>query len=140
MPVKINAEGLALIKRFEGCRLKAYRCPAGMWTIGYGHTGDVEPGTSITQHQAEVLLGYDLERFEAAVPDASPNQFSAMVSLAFNIGTAAFGASTLLKRFKEGKIQAAADQFPRWNKAGGKVLPGLVKRRAAERALFLRTP
>lgn len=125
----------------EGCKLEAYRCPAGIWTIGYGHTGDVKRGDRITQHQAETILKYDLERFERAVsasaPKANSNQHSAMVSFAFNVGVRALGGSTLLRKFLAGDLRGAADEFSKWTHAAGKELPGLVKRRAAERALFL---
>ncbi len=139
---KINEAGRDLIKRFEGCRLKAYRCPAGVWTIGYGHTGaSVKEGLLITQHQADIILESDLTKFEEAVeewmPGASSNQFSALVSFAFNLGINALIKSTLRKKFLAADVGGAADEFLRWNKAGGKVLPGLVKRRKAERELFL---
>lgn len=136
-----NDAGRDIIKRFEGLRLKAYRCPAGVWTIGYGHTGDVEEGMVITKHQAETILEFDLERFERAVarlaPKANHNQFSALVSFAFNVGIGALEKSILLRRFNQGFVHAAADEFRKWTRAGGKVLPGLVKRREAERQLFL---
>jgi lysozyme len=138
---QINAEGLALIKEFEGLELKAYLCPAKVWTIGYGSTGaHVKPGMVITEAEAEQLLRKDLARFERAVARACPiatgNQFSAMVSLAFNIGEAAFEKSTLARLHKAGDYRGAAEQFPRWNKAGGKVLAGLSRRRAREQALY----
>jgi lysozyme len=137
----INKEGLELIKQFEGCKLTAYLCPAKVWTIGYGSTGShVKPGMTITQAEAEELLRSDLRRFEDAVanaaPDATDNQFSAMVSLAFNIGISALLRSTVLRQHKAGNHDAAADAFAMWNKAGGKVLAGLVRRRAAEEALY----
>jgi lysozyme len=137
--MRINPQGLDIIKRFEGLRLEAYKCPAGVWTIGYGHTGDVKEGDVITEHQADVILELDCERFEIAVnhlaPRANDNQGSAMVCLAFNIGVAAFAKSSLLRKFKEGAPCDA--EFDKWVKAKGIVLPGLVKRRVAERALFL---
>lgn len=137
----INGAGLRLLKQYEGCKLTAYKCPAGIWTIGYGSTGGhVKRGLTITQDQAEGLLRSDLRRFEDAVaklaPGATDNQFSALVSFAFNVGIDALKKSTLLKLHKAGDYEGAAEQFPRWNKAGGKVLPGLVKRRAAEAALY----
>jgi lysozyme len=141
--MKTNIAGLSLIKSFEGCELAAYKCPAGVLTIGYGHTGaDVKPGQVITAHRAEELLQGDLARFEQAVSKAikvavTPNQFGAMVSLCYNIGAGAFAKSTLVKRVNAGDTQGAADQFLAWNKAGGKVLKGLARRREAERALFL---
>jgi lysozyme len=141
--MRTNIAGLSLIKSFEGCELTAYKCPAGVLTIGYGHTGaDVKPGQVITAHRAEELLQGDLARFERAVEaslkvSVTPNQFAALVSLAYNIGGAALAKSTLIKRLNAGKTQEAADQFLAWNKAGGKVLKGLARRREAERALFL---
>lgn len=140
---RLNSAGMAMLKRHEGCRLEAYLCPAGVLTIGYGHTGDVAPGHRITQHQADVLLAYDVERFEGGVAGLflgvplSDNEFSALVCLAFNIGLAALGRSTLRRRLLAGDREAAAAQFGRWSRAGGKRLPGLVKRRAEERELFL---
>jgi lysozyme len=140
---RMNAAGLALLKRWESLRLKAYVCPAGVLTIGYGHTGDVQPHHVISEHQADVILGHDLERFEAGVAGLTEdcgltdNEFSACVSLAYNIGLTAFGSSTLLRRLRAGDKAGAAEQFAVWRKAGGKVLAGLVSRRADERALFL---
>lgn len=141
--MKTNTAGLSLIKQFEGCELHAYKCPAGVLTIGYGHTGpDVTPGQVITAHRAEELLQLDLAKFEKAVAAAlkvtvTPNQFAALVALAYNIGGAAIAKSTLIRRLNAGKTQEAADQFLVWTKAGGKVLAGLTRRREAERALFL---
>lgn len=142
MARKINAAGLALIKQFEGLRLKAYLCPANVWTVGYGSTGShVKQGMVITEAEAEALLRDDLERFEAGVDklagDATDNQFSAMVSLAFNIGLDAFERSTVLKRHKLGNHMGAANAFLLWNRGGGRILKGLVRRREAERALYL---
>ncbi len=138
---QIGAKGLALIKSFEGLRLNAYRCPADVVTIGYGSTGPhLKMGMTITEAQADKLLQDDLDRFEACVarnaPDATQNEFDAMVSLAFNIGTGAFEKSTLLRKFKAGDKAGAAVGFDAWVNAGGQKLAGLVRRRAAERALF----
>ena len=157
--MRTNAAGIALIKRFESLRLKAYKCPAGVWTIGYGHTGDVKAGDVITEHQADAILDVDLDKFERIVSEAvkcplSENQFSALVSFVFNVGPgrAAKGKdpgrdgfvtlksgkpSTMLRRLNEGGGPlAAAPEFAKWNKAGGAVLTGLVARREAERQLF----
>lgn len=136
-----NQAGIDLICSSETCKLKAYLCPAGIWTIGWGHTGaDVVGGMVITQAEADRLLVADLKRFCDAVNKlargANDNQFSAMVSLCFNIGIGAFRDSTLLKKFTAGDEIGAAAEFSRWNKAKGKVLPGLFIRRAAERHLF----
>lgn len=139
---KISDKGLQLVKHFEGCYLKAYKCPAGVLTIGYGHTGpDVKPGMEITQAQADDLLRLDIERFEKAVRDCvkvplEQNQFDALVSFAFNCGAGALQKSTLLKKLNAGDVIGAVQEFHRWNKGGGKVLAGLVRRRAAEAHLF----
>ena len=143
--MKTNEAGLSLIKSFEGLRLKAYKCPAGVWTIGYGHTGkDVKPGMIITEEQAEEYLRQDLERFEKGVDDLvevdiNENQYSALVSLAYNIGLGNFKKSTLLKLINKGnqnELEAVHSQFKRWVYANKKVLPGLVKRREAEFKLY----
>jgi GH24 family phage-related lysozyme (muramidase) len=138
----INQDGLNLIKSFEGLYLDAYIDPVGVWTIGYGHTEGVYEGMTITEAEAEELLRKDLAEFEAAVSEAvqvslNDNQFSALVSFTFNLGAGSLFESTLLKLLNQGDFQGAADQFPRWNKAGGQELPGLTRRRQAERALFL---
>jgi lysozyme len=111
-------------------------------TIGYGHTGNsVLPGSTVTEHQADAILDADLDRFERAVerlaPGLSDNQFSACVSLCFNVGIGRFENSTLLEKLREKDYTAAGAEFLKWRMAAGRVLPGLVKRRAAERALFL---
>jgi lysozyme len=138
---QINADGLALIKQFEGLRLKAYKCPAGVWTVGYGSTGShVKPDTVITADEAENLLLDDLVRFEQGValqcPVATDSQFAALVAFAFNVGLESLRTSTLRRMHNEGNYAGAAGQFGRWNKGGGRVLPGLIKRRAAEAALY----
>lgn len=140
--MKINSAGLAIIKHYEGCRLEAYKCPRGVLTIGYGHTGSsVKAGDKITQHQADVVLEYDLERFEqgveALVSGLSENQFSALVSFAFNEGLGALGRSALLKKVKQADLDGAAEQFGKWVYIDGQVFKGLVSRREAEKALFL---
>lgn len=141
---QINAAGLAVIKEYEGLRLIAYPDPAtngDPWTIGWGHTGqDVYKGLTITEAKAAQLLFKDLKRFEAAVaklaPVATDNQFSAMVSLAFNVGEANFGKSTLLRKHNAGDYAGAKAEFARWNRAAGKVMAGLTRRRAAEAELY----
>lgn len=138
----INSAGLELIKRFEGCSLKVYKDPIGIPTVGYGHVTDLAVGSLISQAQAEELLQEDLLRtcrgiehlVQAKVTD---NQFSALVSFAFNVGLSALKKSHLLAKVNAGDIPGAANEFPRWNRAGGQVLAGLAKRRDAERALFL---
>ena len=139
--MQISKAGLDLIKQFEGLHLKAYRCPAGVPTIGYGHTAGVAMGQTITQQQADDYLRRDVRQFERAVSrlvsvPLTQGQFDALVSFAFNLGEGALAQSTLLRLLNAGDYAGAAAQFDRWNKAGGRVLPGLVRRRAAERALF----
>lgn len=133
--------GKDLIKKFEGCKLKAYLCPAGIPTIGYGHTYGVQLGKEITQEQAETLLDNDYPYYEKQVLDllkveVTENQLGALTSFAYNLGVNALKKSTLLKLLNGGDPVSAAKEFDKWTKAGGVVLPGLVKRRAAERALF----
>lgn len=142
--MRTGPEGIALIKAFEGCGLKAYLCPAGVPTIGYGSTGPhVKLGQTITRAQAELLLKLDLLRFEAAIArlvtvPLNQNQTDALISFAFNVGIGALEKSTLLKKLNDGDYNAVPSQLQRWNKAGGKVLPGLVRRRLAEGELFAR--
>lgn len=139
---RINSRGLELVKQFEGLVLTAYRDPVGIWTIGYGHTGpEVGPGDVITKAQAEALLRQDLARFESAVRNLvkvplSSNQFSALVSFTYNVGSGALAQSTLLALLNQRNYQGAADQFPRWVNGGGQVLPGLVRRRNQELSLI----
>jgi lysozyme len=140
---QINKSGLGIIKSCEGLRLQSYKCPAGILTVGYGHTGkDVRMGMKITPEIAEQFLERDLERFCLGVSELvkvqlTDNQFSALVSFAFNVGLGNLGTSTLLKLLNQERYAEAAEQFPRWNKAGGRVLNGLVSRRQLERQLFL---
>lgn len=132
-----------IIKQFEGCKLTAYLCPAGVPTIGWGSTGpDIKLGMTWTQEQADERLERDVKRFydgvvQLVTAKATPNQTAACTSLSYNIGLGNFRASTVLRKLNEGDIAAAADAFRMWNKGGGKVLPGLVARREAERTLFL---
>lgn len=140
-----NQAGLDLIKRFEGYRGRAYKCAAGKWTVGWGSTRNVRPGMSITESEAEQRLREDLEDAEWTVAKAirvplNDNEFAALVSLVFNIGAGAFRGSTLLRMLNAGDRISASAEFLRWNKAGGKSLEGLNRRRLAERALFLTEP
>lgn len=140
--------GLDLIASFEGTRLQSYDDGVGVWTIGIGTTVypngvKVKKGDTCTLEQAKSYFAHDLKRFEASVNNLvkvplSQNQFDALVSLVYNIGSGNFGSSTLLKKLNAKDYQGAADQFQQWNKGGGKVLKGLVRRREAERALFLK--
>ena len=134
---------IRLLKGWEGYCDKAYKCPAGVWTIGYGHTAGVKEGDSVTPEQADYLLKCDLEQFEAAIwhdvraLDLTQAQFDALVSFAYNVGVGNWQKSTLRKLVLTGQNSEAAGQFECWNKGGGKVLPGLVKRRRAEREMWL---
>jgi lysozyme len=135
--MKTSSKGIALIKSFEGCRLQAYRDSVGVLTIGYGHTGDVREGQVISQGFAEELLKADLTRFERNVTRYTPfemnqNQFDALVSFAFNCG-----AGNLKKLVSGRSKDQVARKILEYNKAGGRVLAGLTRRRQAERALFL---
>jgi lysozyme len=143
--MKVSSKGLDLIKQFEGFEPKAYVCPAGVLTIGYGSTGKhVVRGQTITQDQANALLVKDVARFENAVNklgvQLTENQFDALVAFVYNVGEGNFSTSTLVKRLKAGDMAGAAAQFGVWNKARVKgvltVLNGLTRRRAAEAALF----
>lgn len=138
----INAAGLDLIKRFEGLRTEAYDDGFGTWTIGYGHTAGVVPGQRITPAEAERMLADDLTTFEARVRQlctAPPNsnQLAAMTSLAFNIGVGAFQRSTALRKHNAGDTVGAAEAFKLFRRAGGREVPGLLRRRNAEAALYL---
>ena len=138
----IGAAGLALLKEFEGCELTAYIDPVGILTIGYGSTGPhVKRGLTITQAEAERLLLADLDRFEQAVErmvgvPLTQNQFDALVSFCYNVGTGSLHSSTLLRKLLAGDYEGAQGQFARWNRAGGKEMAGLTRRRAAEAELF----
>jgi len=140
--MKTSETGIELIKKFEGCKLTAYRDPVGVLTIGYGHTGsDVKEGQKITQKKADALLKEDLEKFETGVNllilakyRFTQNEFDALVSFAYNLGLGNLKKLTGNGKRNKGQI---ADAIPLYNKAGGKVLSGLVKRRKAEQELFL---
>ena len=139
--MNIGQRGIEIIKHFEGCELEAYKCPAGVWTIGYGHIKGVSQGMSITQEQAEQMLLDELKEYEnyineLVVVDLSQNQFDALVSWVYNLGPANLKSSTLLKVLNSGDYAGVPEQIERWNKAGGKVLEGLIRRRLAESSLF----
>lgn len=144
----INAATIALIKEFEGLRLETYRCSAGVLTIGYGTTAaagvgiNPKPGMRITEAEAETYLRRGLEKFAANIrplitAPINENEFGAFLSLAYNIGPGAFKKSSALRKFNAGDKAGAANAILLWNKAGGKVLRGLERRRAEERKLFL---
>ena len=138
---KIGSKGLEMIKHFEGLELKAYQCAAGVWTIGYGHTKGIQPGMVITEETANDMLVEELEEYENYINSMvncplSQNQFDALVSWVYNLGPANLQASTLLKVLNAGDYAGVPAQIKRWNKAGGKVLEGLTRRRQAEADLF----
>lgn len=141
--MNISEKGIKLIKNFEGCRLEAYKCPAGIWTVGYGHTGStVHQGLKISQSEADSLLKTDLiihcnNVSKLVKVPLNQNQFDALVSLEYNIGYGNFSRSTLLKLLNTKNYKGAAEQFAVWRLGGGKILPGLVRRRKAEKDLFL---
>ena len=137
----ISAEGMALIKKFEGCELDSYRCSANVATIGYGHTKGVSDGDTCTQEEADQMLAEDLEEFENYVDryvevDLTQNQRDALIAWTFNLGPTNLKSSTLLKELNAGNYEKVPSEMKRWNKAGGKVLNGLTRRREAEALLF----
>lgn len=143
--MNIGTSGKNLIKHYEGCKLTAYLCPAGIWTIGYGSTAGVKPGQRITQAQADALFDKEIQKYAAGVSKyikvtLNQNQFDALVSFAYNLGVGALQKSDLLKYVNQKDFVRAAAEFDKWNKAkvDGKltVLQGLVNRRAEERKLF----
>lgn len=134
--MRISKTGIDLIKKYEGCRLTAYKCPAGVWTIGYGHTAGVKQGMTISQAQADAFLVEDLVKYERKVNKYSKYnfnqaQFNSLVSFAYNVGS----IDGLTKNGTR-SIAQISEAITLYNKGGGKVLPGLVKRRAEEKALF----
>lgn len=140
--MKISQEGIDLIKKFEGCKLHAYQDSVGVWTIGVGHTATAKRGMVITQGTADDLLRQDLEEAEDAVRELVhvpllQCEFDALVSFAFNLGSGNLATSTLRSKLNGHDRTGAADEFPRWVHAGGKKLKGLIRRRNAERAMFL---
>lgn len=142
--MKTNEAGLAIIKGFEGLRLKAYLCPAGKWTIGWGHTRGVRPGLVVSETEAERLLRLDVEDAEADVLKAirgvptTDNQFSALVSFTFNVGVGNLLTSSVLRYHRAGKYKLASAAFMWWVKGGRpkRTIPGLIRRRNAERKLY----
>jgi lysozyme len=144
--MRMSAAGLATVKEFEGLRLKAYKCPAAVWTIGYGHTSaagvpNVTPDLVITKDEAEGILKDDMEQYEAGVRKyvkvgLTQNQFDALVDFAYNAGVGALAKSTLLKKVNAEKFDEVPAEFMKWTKGGGKELPGLVRRRRAEVKLW----
>ncbi|MDP4300333.1 lysozyme [Leptothrix discophora] len=142
-PASVPGALLALIRRFEGCRLVAYTCPAGIWTCGWGSTGpDVGPGTVWTQAQADARLladaGVCTTGTTRLCPGLSGDPLAAIADFAYNLGLTRLAGSTLRRRLREGDMAGAADELRKWVRGGGRVLPGLVRRREAEAVLLNR--
>lgn len=145
--MRASENGINLIKQFEGCRLTAYQDSVGVWTIGYGWTQSVDgnpvaKGMVITQQKADDLLKQGVVQYENGVNSLvkvqlNQNQFDALVDFAYNLGVNALKGSTLLKKLNTGDYAGAANEFTKWNKAGGKEVAGLTRRREAEKSLFL---
>lgn len=141
--MRASSKAEDIIKRFEECRLKAYKCPAGVWTIGWGTTGKgIKEGLVITQPTADNMLKAHIMDLSLELTDIfgkklEQNEFDAIVSFVYNIGMGAFRKSTMCHLLLEGKTAEASKEFERWVYASGKKLPGLVKRREAEKDLFL---
>ena len=139
--MKTSAEGIALIKKFEGLELNSYQCSANVWTLGYGHTQGVAEGDSCSEEEAEIILVNDLKEFETYVNalvdvELDQNQFDALVAWTFNLGPTNLRTSTLLKKLNAGEYNDVPSEIKRWNRAGGQVLDGLIRRREAEALLF----
>ena len=139
--MKISQEGLSLIKKFEGCELEAYRCAANVLTIGYGSTKGVKEGDTITQEEADSLLLHEMDEYEGYIndmvkSDLKQNEFDSLVSWVFNLGPSNLSSSTLLQKLNNKDWDDVPSQIKRWNKAGGQVKQGLVRRREAEALLF----
>ena len=139
--MNISNKGIELIKKFEGCRLKAYQDSVNVWTIGYGHTEGVHEGMEISQHQADIMLGSDLVKYanyinEYVTVSLNPNQFDALTSWVYNLGPTNLRNSTMLKVLNAGKYSEVPYQMIRWIRAGGLISKGLTRRREAEARLF----
>jgi lysozyme len=146
--MKMSKEGVdALLKKFEGCKLSSYRCPANVWTIGYGHTSaagvtEVKDGMKLTQKQADDILFDDLVKYETAVygmvkQPLTQHQFDVLVDFAYNAGVGALQKSTLLKKVNAAQFDDVPAELAKWTKGGGKVLPGLVRRCQARSAWWV---
>lgn len=139
--MNISEEGINLIKKFEGCKLEAYQDAVGVWTIGYGHTKNVHEGQVIKQKEAESMLVHELLEYchhveKALEVELTQNQFDALVSWTYNLGPTNLNRSTMLKVINANNMSEVPTQIKRWNKAGGKILDGLVRRRKAEALMF----
>jgi len=137
----ISEEGVALIKKFEGCELTSYKDSVGVWTIGYGHTKGIKRGMLITQVEATQMLEDELVEYcdyisDMVKVDLQQNEFDALVAWVYNLGPTNLASSTLLKELNAGNYSLVPHEIKRWNKAGGQVLTGLIRRREAEALLF----
>lgn len=138
----MNNQAVSLISEFEGCKLKAYKDIVGVWTIGWGSTDGVSAGQTITQVEADTRRDAVISRLEQEIrvlvrAPLNDNQLGALISFSYNLGIGSLKSSTLLKRINQGDLKSAADEFLKWSYAGGKTVIGLVRRRKAERQLFL---
>ena len=138
--MEISEDGIALIKHFESCRLRAYRDSVGVWTIGWGHTKEVKEGMEVTQKDADAMFLHEIQEYEGYINnleiDFKQYEFDALVSWVYNLGPANLISSTMLKRLRAEEFWDVPHQMRRWNRAGGKVLRGLTRRRLAESLMF----
>ncbi len=139
--MKISDEGLELIRHFEGCETTAYQDSVGVWTIGYGHTKGVAEGQTCSLEDAETMLSDEMDEYEGYINsmvdvELEQNEFDALVAWVYNLGPTNLGESTLLKILNAGDKPGVPEQIKRWNRAGGQVLEGLVRRRSAESLMF----
>ncbi len=139
--MKISEDGLELIRNFEGCETDAYQDSVGVWTIGYGHTKGVEEGQTCSFEDAEIMLSQEMEEYEGYINDMvkvdlQQHEFDSLVAWVYNLGPTNLGESTMLKVLNGGQFDRVPDEMKRWNRAGGEVLAGLVRRRQAESLMF----
>ena len=139
--MKISEDGLELIRNFEGCKTDAYQDSVGVWTIGYGHTKGVEEGQTCSFEDAEIMLSQEIEEYEGYINDMvkvdlQQHEFDSLVAWVYNLGPTNLGESTMLKVLNGGQFDRVPDEMKRWNRAGGLVLAGLVRRRQAESLMF----
>lgn len=139
--MKISEDGLELIRNFEGCETSAYQDSVGVWTIGFGHTKDVEEGQTCSMEDAETMLADEMDEYEGYINDMvrvdlQQHEFDSLVAWVYNLGPTNLGESTMLKVLNGGQFDRVPDEMNRWNRAGGEVLEGLVRRRQAESLMF----
>ena len=139
--MKISEDGLELIKKFEGCETSAYQDSVGVWTIGFGHTKDVEEGQTCSIEDAESMLADEMDEYEGYINnmvkvDLQQHEFDSLVAWVYNLGPTNLGESTMLKVLNGGQFDRVPDEMNRWTRAGGEILEGLVRRRQAESLMF----